>query len=51
MKKHFMKGVMLGMFIGFVVSSPHRDEWMRKVQSKLNRFRRKLMESKDNRSL
>lgn len=51
MNKQFRKGLMLGMFIGFIISSPHRDEWLRKLQCKLNRFRRRIMNQEDIHSL
>lgn len=51
MNRQFKKGFMLGMFIGFIITSPHREEWMRKLYCRLNRFRRQIMNDKKIHSL
>ncbi|WP_168208648.1 hypothetical protein [Chitinophaga sp. XS-30] len=51
MNRQFKKGFMLGMFIGFIITSPRRDEWLRKLHCRLTRFRRQIMNGKKDHSL
>lgn len=35
MNKYFIKGLMIGTFIGFVLTSPRRDEWAQMLARKI----------------
>lgn len=34
MNKYFVKGLMIGTFLGFVLTSPHRHEWAKRLECK-----------------
>lgn len=38
MNKYFIKGLMIGTLIGFVLTSPRREEWMKMLECKMRRL-------------
>lgn len=43
MNKYFIKGLLTGTFIGFILTSPKRELWLRQLQCKLKRIARKAI--------
>ncbi|MRG46666.1 hypothetical protein GFS24_16200 [Chitinophaga sp. SYP-B3965] len=43
MNKYFIKGLLTGTFIGFILTSPKRELWLKQLECKLKRFARKAI--------
>lgn len=43
MNKYFIKGLLTGTFIGFVLTSPKREKWLALLENKLKRFAREVI--------
>jgi hypothetical protein len=43
MNKFFIRGLLTGTFIGFVLTSPKREKWLALLECKLKRFAREII--------
>lgn len=43
MIRYFVKGLLTGTFIGFILTSPKRELWLKQLQCKLKRFAREAI--------
>ncbi len=43
MNKYFIKGLMIGTFIGFVLTSPRREEWVKMLECKMKAITKRVL--------